>query len=564
MKSARSTTRSAGLVAGALAALATGFALSARAQDPAAAPAPTFGETVEVRVINIEVVVTDRDGLPVTGLTAADFRLLVDGAEQPVRYFTEVRGGAAVATETAGGPVEGVPQLAPGEPVGSSYLVFIDDFFPIPRDRDRVLQSLRDDVSRLAPEDRMAIVAFDGHDLTMLTSWTNSARELERALRDAQARPAHGLRRISERKSFISDRRAAGGGTLPGVDAGRLGALDTRLTVDERFYAETLESQVGNVISSAAAALRGFANPPGRKVLLLLAGGWPFEIDEYVAEQFGRITSEPEIQQGEELYAPLVDTANQLGYTIFAVDVPGLGSDNSVDVELDAVPEQSARFSSFVRENNVQYTLHRVADATGGKALLNSGRLEALRRAEAATRSYYWIGFTPTWKGDDRRHEVVAEVRREGLKVGTREGYVDFSRRAEVSAAVESVLLFGAGPGVRDLELEIGKPEGKGGRTMKLPIAFSLPAEEITFLPAGSQGLVADVELRVAAIDDRGGRSEIPVLPIRLALPKLPEAGARVRYETKLELRRVKNKVAVAVYDPVSGAIWSKVAEIRP
>jgi hypothetical protein len=48
-------------------------------------------------VVNLEVVVTDRDGLPVTGLTAGDFRLLVDGGETPIRYFTEVRGGDAVA-----------------------------------------------------------------------------------------------------------------------------------------------------------------------------------------------------------------------------------------------------------------------------------------------------------------------------------------------------------------------------------------------------------------------------------------------------------------------------------
>jgi VWFA-related protein len=529
------------------------------------APVPVFGETVEVRVVNLEVVVTDRDGLPVTGLAAADFRLLVDGVEQPVRYFSEVRGGAAIAPEAAAvtAEIEGVPSLVPGEPVGSSYLVFVDDFFAIERDRDRVLQALRDDVARLGAEDRMAIVAFDGNSLTLLSSWTNSARELERALRDAQARPAKGLQRVAERRSFQRDRRLTGGG-FPGVERARLGALDTRLSVDERFFAESLERQVENVVSSAAAALRGFANPPGRKVLILLSGGWPYEIDEYVANQFGRLTAEPGVQSGARLYAPLVDTANQLGYTIFAVDVPGLASEGVADAELDAVPEDETRFSSFLRENNVQYTLQRVATATGGKALLNAGRLEALRRAEAATRSYYWIGFTPTWKGDDRRHAVEVEVRREGLRVASREGYVDFSRRAEISAAVESVLLFGAGPGVRDLDLELGRPQ-PAGRSMQVPIALSLPLDELTLLPSGQAGeRVAELELRVAALDDRGGRSDIPVLPFRLTLPAEVEAGARARYQTRLELRKVKNRVVVAVYDPLSGAIWSKTAEIRP
>ncbi|MYJ24076.1 MAG: hypothetical protein F4080_00670 [Holophagales bacterium] len=38
-----------------------------------------FSEVIDVRVVNIEVVVTDRDGNRVHGLTASDFELLVDG-----------------------------------------------------------------------------------------------------------------------------------------------------------------------------------------------------------------------------------------------------------------------------------------------------------------------------------------------------------------------------------------------------------------------------------------------------------------------------------------------------
>jgi VWFA-related protein len=516
-----------------------------------------------VRVVNLEVVVTDRDGLPVTGLGAEDFRITVDGVEQPVRYFTEVRGGAAVAPAApapAGAAVESVPSLEPGEPVGASYLVFVDDFFSLSRDRDRVLEALRDDVGRLGPEDRMAIVAFDGDQLEMLTSWTGSARDLERALRDAQARPAKGLRRVSERRSFSRDRLARPG--FPRVEGRRQTALDTRLDIDERFYAETLERQLENVSSAVAAALRGFANPPGRKVLVLLSGGWPYEIDDYVANQFGRAVSEPGVQDGLELYAPIVDTANQLGYTIFMVDVPGLGGESAADVELDAVPEDDARFGSFLRENNVQYTLERVSTATGGKALLNAASRDVLPRVEAATRTYYWLGFVPTWKGDDRRHETNVTLRREGLRVSSREGYLDFSRRAEVSAAVESVLLFGAGPGVRDLDLTVGKP-APSGRHMRVPITLTLPTSELTLLPAGG-ALAAELELRVAAVDDRGGRSEMPVVPIRLAVEASPAADGRARFETTLELRKVRNRVAVAVYDPVSGAIWTRIAEIRP
>ena len=39
-----------------------------------------FSDTVDVEVVNIEIVVTDKDGQPVTGLTVDDFRLFEDGA----------------------------------------------------------------------------------------------------------------------------------------------------------------------------------------------------------------------------------------------------------------------------------------------------------------------------------------------------------------------------------------------------------------------------------------------------------------------------------------------------
>ena len=549
--------------AGFAAAVAGCLAASAVAQETSPPPAATFGETVEVRVANLEVTVTDHEGLPVGGLSADDFRLTVDGAEVPVQYFTEIRRGTAVepasgGTGTAG--VAGVPDLVPGEPVGTSYLVFVDDFFPLARDRDRVLRALSDDVSRLQPEDRMAVVDFDGSQLDMLTSWTDSGRELERAFRTAMSRPAGGVRRQAERRAALGARSRPG---IPSIPMAQLGALDPQLDVRERFYAEQLEQQLENEVSAAAASLRSFAAPPGRKVMLLLSGGWPYDIADYVTDQFGRTFAEPSIRRGADLYAPLVDTANQVGYTLFTVDVPGLARTTATDAELQAFPDDEARFTSFLRENNEQYSLEWVAHETGGRTLVAADRFRALERAASATRSYYWIGFVPAWHGDDRRHQVKVTVRRPGLHVGARSGYVDFSRSNEVTAEVESILLFGSGPGVRPLDLELGRP-GKGhGQTMSVPLRLSIPTGELTLLPAAGDR-IAELELRVAAIDAHGARSEIPVIPIRLAVPKAPAPTGRARFASTLELRRTDNHLVVAVYDPVSGTLWSATADVHP
>src|SRR5215813_11670056 len=124
----------------------------AQAQPPRGTPAPpanapqsVFGEQIDVRVVNVEVVVTDKQGNRVAGFTPEDFRLKVDGKAVPIEYFNEVRGGSAIAlAESAASSVKGLPSLAPGSPVGTSYLVFIDDFFSLVTRRDDVLRSLKD------------------------------------------------------------------------------------------------------------------------------------------------------------------------------------------------------------------------------------------------------------------------------------------------------------------------------------------------------------------------------------------------------------------------------------
>jgi len=98
---------------------------------------------------------------------------------------------------------------------------------------------------------------------------------------------------------------------------------------------------------------------------------------------------------------------------------------------------------------------------------------------------------------------------------------------------------------------------------MLVPIRIQVPAKELTFLPQG-ENLVAQLELRVAAIDERGGRSDVPVLPVQIVTPRAPDEDTKATYQTTLELRKMKNRIAVALYDASTGAIWSATAEVEP
>lgn len=548
--------------------LTAGLGAAAPAAEPPAVASDlpgVFGEVVEVRVINIEVVVTDADGVRVTGLGRDEFRLLVDGEPVPIDYFTEVRGGTAI-----GGGAEAVPDVAPGAPVGTSYLVFIDNLFSIARDRDRVLRKLQDDLGALGPEDRMALVAYDGRDLEMITSWSSSPEALRRAIDQAVEMRAHGLERLVEQRRYdfnalleFSD--ALNGGSLAVERAEPLGDY---LDPEERFYAGQLADQVQRSVAAATATLRSFAAPPGRKVMLLLSGGWPFLPAEFVVADYSRpIFLEPGIASGDDLFRTLADNANLVGYTIYPVDVPGFEA-QTVDISQFQRPRTQgagqAFGSGFLRERENHASLEFVAEATGGKAMINSARDEAFRRAVEDTRSYYWLGFTPQREGDDRRHDVVVETVDPALRVRSRGGYLDSSRQREVTMQVESALLFGNPPSNDPLLLTFGRPEKAGWGKMDLPLSVGIPAGSITFLPGVNASRVAQLELRVAVIDQAGRQADVPVLPVAFELAEAPPPGELLRYDTVLEMRREEHRVVVAIYDVASGRILSGSAEISP
>jgi hypothetical protein len=61
-------------------------------------PAASVVESVQVNVVNVDVLVTDRDGRPVTGLTAADFTLYEDG--KPMSITTSAVSAMSPFTNT--------------------------------------------------------------------------------------------------------------------------------------------------------------------------------------------------------------------------------------------------------------------------------------------------------------------------------------------------------------------------------------------------------------------------------------------------------------------------------
>jgi len=555
--SRRLAPRTAATLAGLGALLAALLPVPASAQS---APPGVFGEALDVRVVNVEVVVTDKKGNRVNGLHPEDFTLEVDGQVVPIDYFAEVEGGRVGGSRAPGeaAPATAAPPAAePGGQLGVSWLVFIDDFFSIHRDRNQVLKKLAEKLGHLGPSDRMAVVAWDGKRLTMLSTWTNSSRALERAFAAAEERPAMGLQRISERRALLDDQlqRARISGQV------RFSEDDSHLDPEERQMVELLASQVGRSAGAAAATLRAFAAPPGRKAMLVLSGGWSWRPVDSVVTDTSRMIME-DTPGAEELFRPLADVANLLGYTLYPVDVPGL-SQRVIDASMGAPPSPDWALHETRREEDIHLSLTWLAETTGGRAFLNDQRLSVFEETVTDTRSFYWLGFTPKRSGDDKPHRVEVKVNRRGLDVRARQDFLDASRTLEVSMAVESALLFGNPASSLPLAVTVGKPEKMRGRTMRVPITVMVPLSQLTPLP-GADGSTVHVELRVGAQDADGNTATIPVIPLTMKLGGDLTADAAGRYATQLLLRRSEHDLVIALYEPVSGKIFSASARIAP
>lgn len=500
------------------------------------APPSVFGELVDVRVVNIEVVVTNRDGERVYGLGADAFRLTVDGKEQEITNFSEVREAAVQPGAIAGGQ-SAVPEER--ESVPTRYLLFIDDLFSIAAQRNLVLAKLKDQVLALGTGDTMAVVAFNGRKLEVLSNWTGDQAALREVLTKAAARRAYGAFRRAE-KASVSD------GAGPPVDTSLPPWVvqNDANSLEKRSFAERLVALLKNEVAAARGALRSFGGASGRKVLLLLAGGWPFSPPELTA---GTALTFPDrrLREGADLYAPLVETANLVGFTIYPVDVPGLGDSQG-----------------FADESNLDASLRYLAEETGGKAFVNGLQNTALERAATDTRSYYWLGFSPTRKADDRAHKIRVEMRTRGLEARFRQSFSDLSRSAEMTMRVESALLAGSSAGGKPLPVQLGTVKALRGGTMEVPLVVGIPVGEVTILEHGGK-FVAELELRIGVLDERATMAPVDMVPVRLASEAKPQVGKLVRYPTKLTLRDEPHDLVISLFDPASGNLLSTYLKVE-
>ncbi|MGZ7042809.1 MAG: VWA domain-containing protein, partial [Thermoanaerobaculia bacterium] len=260
------------LITAAVAAIAAPI-LAQQTPPPSTQPSgevPKLVESIDVRVINIDVVVTDRKGNPITGLKQDDFELLENGVLKPISNFYEVEAPhvapAAPATTATGAPPAPVA-ARPAEEIPDNQkrriLFFIDNLSLHPFNRNRVFKEMKEFAkTSMRPGDE-AMIATYNRSLKVRVPFTRDVTVIQGTLDIIAGESALGISTRSER-------------------ADTEGRIRDAQTYDDavaiaRQYSQSIEHDLRQSVSSLNGLLTTLAGVEGKKILVLTSEGFPMQ-----------------------------------------------------------------------------------------------------------------------------------------------------------------------------------------------------------------------------------------------------------------------------------------------
>lgn len=383
-------------------------------------------------LVQTEVMVFDKQGRFVDGLKPEQFELTLNGTKQPVSFFERVATGSqteAAQLSAARGvqPIKkerNKAEALPQDDRGRVLFFFLDDLHTSPASLSRARKALIRFVDdQMNPNDQVAIVSSSGQ-IGFLQQLTNNPAVLHAAigrLNNKQVKEGYpGKTQISEyMASQIEDYRnkqllaylmeatkveqqmgpgtrhgdhrpAASYSSLPFIE-NRINQINSQARITT---VGTLDALKGLMLSSSAL--------PGRKVVFFLSDGF------LVSERRSGVV---------EALEAVTEAAKRSGVIVYTMDVRGTAftSGSAVDVSSNDFADFSARKSGLAGEiTATQEPLKRIADETGGRAILNSNAIsDGILQAIRETSDYYLLAWRPDSEdqrsGKQRLHVVIKD-----------------------------------------------------------------------------------------------------------------------------------------------------------
>jgi len=515
-------------------------------------------ESIEVRVTSVDVVVTDRDGKPVTGLTKDDFELYENGAPQTITNFYAVERSATSATATAGKDADDAAGGPSPEQRKRRIVFFIDNESLEPARRNRFISVLDHEIARLVqPGDEATVIVWN-HRVVAMQPFTSDVAALQASLREQSKRA--GNSGLASAKSMLRSH------VFKLVEAAKetpvlgMGFYNQALDV-VTAWAEEVFAAKQRILNGLAATISRMAGVEGKKVLVFATGEMPehtgIETYEWVEQIFRPVV--PNIPIGQARIdsssrsltrdlQKLAREANADGVTMYLIDAAG-----ALKTGMET-KEEPITTIEFLERANTYNALQMIANITGGAALTGSDNFKsAIDTIVHDLDVYYSLGYRPAGDDEGDRH-VTVKVKRPGLVVRSRRSWAPKSAVEQMEDRVIANVFHSGITGDFSIELTMrGEPEKTDRGLIMLPLRVTIPPT-ITLLPDGPD-VAGGFSVYVVVGGQNGELSSVARTDHSIRVSAAQEKETRstpYTWDVNLTVRPGPSTLSIAVVDRIS------------
>ena len=540
-----------------IAALTAGPLVAQQKPAPKAGQQPTtdmqpLTEHIDVRVIGVDVVVTDKKGNAVRGLTKDDFQIFENGVEKPISNFSEIEGKAVAQSVVV--PAEGAPAPPPvpkeevNEQLRRRIIFYIDNLSMAPFNRNRVFKQMKEfckDVMRPGDE---GMVATYNRSLKVRVPFTRDIVQIQQTFDAIAGESAQGIANRSEAKDVMS-------------------RINDATSYDEalasaRSYASSVEHDLRQSTESINGLLTTLAGVEGKKILVLTTEGFQIQpgreiftmIDEVARQKNWQSSAMLEAMgyNGGALIESIARTANANGITLYAIHAGGLAA-GSEGTTADNQQPISYNVTSAALSNTTE-SLQMLAELTGGLATTRTNNFAgAFKDIVRDLDSYYSLGYRAGTERVDRQRALEVRVKNKALRVRNRQTFVEKSTFQEMSDRVIANLLYKTKANDLGVRVKVNQPI-PADDLFKVPVEVQIPLDNLTLLQQG-EAHMGGFSIYVVVGNKDGDMSEVARKSHQIMIPvaDFPKAkGKYYTYTLDLMCERGLNKISIGVVDDVT------------
>ncbi|MEJ5167231.1 MAG: VWA domain-containing protein, partial [Thermoanaerobaculia bacterium] len=379
-----------------------------------------FEERIVVRLIEVPVQVTDKEGNLIVDLKKDDFELYVDKQPHPITHFYEIKESTIANKEFADFLQERGIKIK--EPISKKRLfILIDDQRVIPNDFKRNLNALINFINTTLKEgDEISIFSISPslkelfplspnikEAIKLLSSYSPSGILSSRWLLESKM-----LEDTIARQSFSSS------------------FMRLRSFVEEKKW------EIESTIENLKAFYQNFSGLEGRKISLLLSEGYPtipgIEFFYQLEKRFPQraVLNESINYDLSPAFQELAYIALNSNFVIYSLDTKGLTPFSGMDSEYGSLEDVYGADLTDVQmgSRSKQATLKIISNITGGQAIVNQNDpSKPLSSIALGLNNYYIIGFQSTSDENKKLHTIEVKLKNPEFTLSYFKNFKSFS-----------------------------------------------------------------------------------------------------------------------------------------